>query len=124
MSRINTVDNIEELSLNEIEERKKYMYEKMSKRRRKFVDRVGYENWDPFAAPFDPIDLRQDRSGYTSDQLTQLFIRETGNAQNQEFIDAVNEFNVMLVMNFEKVRPVFEYCLWYNEHLKKHGIKP
>jgi hypothetical protein len=30
----------------------------------------------------------------------------------------------MLVMNFEKVRPVFEYCLWYAEHLKKHGVKP
>lgn len=118
-------DNMyESLSPEEIESRKQYMYNKMSKRRRKFVDRMGYENWDPFAAPFDPIDIRKDMSGYTSDQLSQLFVHETGHSSNQEYIDAVNEFNVMLVMNFEKVRPVYEYCLWYAEHLKKHGIKP
>jgi len=119
----NTVD-INELSPDEMEERKRYMYEKMSKRRRKFVDRVGYENWEPFAAPFDPIDLRQEMSGLTSDQLTRMFVRDSGKDGNQEYIDAVNEFNVMLVMNFEKVRPVYEYCLWYAEHLKKRGITP
>ncbi len=112
------------LSPEEIEERKSYMYSKMSPRRRKFVDRVGYEKWDPFAAPFDPIDIRADQSGMTSDHLTQLFIKETGRNSNQEYLDAVSEFNVMLVMNFEKVRPVYEYCLWYAEHLKKQGITP
>ena len=116
--------NYENHSDEEIAERKRYMYEKMSKRRRKFVDRMGYENWDPFAAPFDPIDIRTDRSGFTSDQLTQLFVRHSGKSTNDEYIDAVSEFNVMLVMNFEKVRPVFEYCLWYAEHLKKRGITP
>lgn len=116
--------NYEDLSPEEIEKRKQYMYDKMSPRRRKFVDRMGYENWDPFAAPFDPIDIRKDRTGLTSDQLSHLFIQHSGKRSNQEYIDAINEFNVMLVMNFEKVRPVFEYCLWYAEHLKKHGIKP
>ena len=116
--------NYENLSPEEIAERKRYMYDKMSSRRRKFVDRMGYENWDPFAAPFDPIDIRTDRSGMTSHQLTQFFISSSGKSSNQEYIDAVNEFNVMLVMNFEKVRPVFEYCLWYAEHLRKRGIEP
>lgn len=116
--------NYEEISDQEIAERKQYMYEKMSKRRRKFVDRMGYENWDPFAAPFDPIDLRKDKTGYTSHELSQLFIRYCGKVENQEYIDQVNEFNVMMVMNFEKVRPVYDYCLWYAEHCKKHGIEP
>lgn len=116
--------NYEEFSADELEERKSYMYSKMSPRRRKFVDRMGYDKWDPFAAPFDPIDIRMDKSGMTSDHLTQLFITESGKSKNQEYIDAVSEFNVMLVMNFEKVRPVYEYCLWYAEHLKKKGIKP
>lgn len=116
--------NYEELSSQEIADRKQYMYDKMSKRRRKFVDRMGYDNWDPFAAPFDPIDIRKDMSGFTSDQLSQMFVHQSGKSANQEYIDAVNEFNVMLVMNFEKVRPVFEYCLWYAEHLKKRGITP
>jgi len=116
--------NYENLSDEEIAERKRFMYDKMSPRRRKFVDRMGYENWDPFAAPFDPIDIRTDRSGLTSHQLTQRFITDSGKMINQEYIDAINEFNVSLVMNFEKVRPIFEYCLWYAEHLKKRGIQP
>jgi hypothetical protein len=116
--------NNDDFTPEQLAERKLYMYEKMSPRRRKFVDRMGFENWDPFAAPFDPIDIRRDRAGFTSDQLTQLFMRHCGKNANQEYTDAVNEFNVMLVMNFEKVRPVFEYCLWYAEHLKKHGVKP
>ena len=56
--------------------------------------------------------------------MTQLFIRESGKNSNQEYIDQVNEFNVMMVMNFEKVRPVFDFCLWYAEHCKKHGVEP
>lgn len=116
--------NFEDISPDEMEDRKQYMYEKMSKRRRKFVDRMGYENWDPFAAPFDPIDIRTDKTGYTSHQLTRLYIAESGMHDNQEYIDQINEFNVMMVMNFEKVRPIYEYCIWYEEHLKKHGVKP
>ncbi|WP_243545527.1 hypothetical protein [Pseudodesulfovibrio tunisiensis] len=111
------------LTPQEIEERKRFMYEKMSPRRRKFVDRIGYDKWDPFAAPFDPIDIRTDTSGHTAHQLTQLFIRDMGSQVNQEFIDAVSEFNVMLCMNFEKVRPIYEYCLWYSRFLEKQGIK-
>ncbi|HKI81094.1 MAG TPA: hypothetical protein VKA04_05565 [Pseudodesulfovibrio sp.] len=116
--------NYEEMPDHEVEARKKFMYEKMSPRRRKFVDRMGYENWDPFQAPFDPIDIRVEKTGLTQTQLTQLFIRESGKHLNQEYIDQINEFNVMLVMNFEKIRPIFDFCLWYAEHCKKHGVEP
>ncbi|WP_338667529.1 hypothetical protein [Pseudodesulfovibrio methanolicus] len=116
--------NYEEMPDHEVEARKRFMYEKMSPRRRKFVDRMGYENWDPFQAPFDPIDIRVEKTGLTQTQLTQLFIRESGKHMNQEYIDQINEFNVMLVMNFEKIRPVYDFCLWYAEHCKKHGVQP
>jgi hypothetical protein len=119
-----SMKNPEDLSPQEVEERKRYMYEKMSKRRRKFVDRMGYENWDPFAAPFDPIDIRTDKTGRTAHQLTADYMSSIGKQANQEYIDAINEFNVMLVMNFEKVRPLYDYCLWYKDELKKRGITP
>lgn len=32
----------------------------MNPRRRKFVDRIGYDNWDPFQKPNDPLDVRLD----------------------------------------------------------------
>ena len=38
--------------LNEEQEQlKREIYERMNPRRRKFVDRIGYDNWDPFQKP-------------------------------------------------------------------------
>ncbi len=112
------------LSPEEIEVQKRYMYEKLSPRRRRFVDKIGYDEWDPFAKPFDPIDLRQDVTGRTSQQLCEEFIREVHANRNSEYAQAAAEFGVMLVMNFEKVRPIFDFCVWYNEMLAKEGKKP
>ena len=40
--------------LNEEQEQlKREIYERMNPRRRKFVDRIGYDNWDPFQKPND-----------------------------------------------------------------------
>ncbi|WP_147820974.1 hypothetical protein [Salidesulfovibrio onnuriiensis] len=111
-------------SQEDFEAQKKVIYEKMSARRRKFVDRMGYENWDPFAKPFDPIDIRTDATGHTAHQLTHLFMASMEKQPNQEYLDAINEFNVMLVMNFEKVRPLYDYCLWYEKYCKSKGITP
>lgn len=112
------------LTPEELEEQKQLMYNKMSPRRRKFVDRIGFDKWNPFEKPFDPIDIRTDATGHTAHQLTHLYLRDKGAQLNQEYVDAINEFNVMLVMNFEKVRPIYDYCLWYEELTRKRGIKP
>ncbi|CCO25151.1 hypothetical protein [Maridesulfovibrio hydrothermalis] len=111
------------MTAEEIEEQKKMMYEKFSPRRRKFVDKIGYDEWDPFQLPFDPIDLRQDITGKTSQQLCEEFCREVHASRNSEYAQAAAEFGVMLVMNFEKVRPIFDFCVWYNELLKREGKK-
>lgn len=109
------------LTPEQIEEQKRIMYEKLSPRRRRFVDKIGYDEWDPFALPFDPIDLRQDITGRTSQQLCEQFIRETRSSNDPEYTQAASEFGVLLVMNIERVRPVFDFCVWYNELLKKEG---
>lgn len=114
----------DKLTFSQMEEQKRAIYEKMSPRRRKFVDRLGYENWDPFAKPFDPIDIRTDATGHTAHQLTHMYMKELGTQLNDEYLDAINEFNVSLVMNFEKVRPIYDYCLWYEKMCREQGIKP
>ena len=50
---------------------KRLFYERMSPRRRRFVDRIGYDNWDPFEAPKEPMDIRKDVSQRTAQQLVQ-----------------------------------------------------
>ena len=61
---------------DEQEQLKREIYEKMSPRRRKFVDRIGYENWDPFQKPNEPLDMRMDVTRRTTQQLVSAFLRE------------------------------------------------
>ncbi len=107
----------------QLEAMKKDLYERLNVRRRKFIDRIGYAKWDPFQVPFDPIDIRKDETGRTAKELNALFMQSLGDNPSPDYEQAVAEFNVMLVMNKEKIRPVFDYCLWYAEHLKRNGIE-
>lgn len=110
-----------DLPPEEREALKRAIYEKISPRRRKFIDRMGYDNWDPFQEPFDPLDIRKDATGYTAQELGELFIRSREEKAPPELVQAVQEFTVTLVANPERVRGIFEFCVWYDEHLQRHG---
>ncbi len=112
-----------DLTPEQIEERKRHMYDNMAPRRRKFVDRIGYENWDPFPMPFDPIDIRVDATGHTAQELTLKFMAERGKGVGPDFLPAITEFTITLVSNPERIRPLFEFCHWYREQLENRGLK-
>lgn len=106
----------------QLEEQKRAMYEGLSPRRRRFVDRIGYENWDPYQAPFDPIDIRTDALGMTTHDLLKRYSRTLPSAPDPDYMQTLSEFMVLLVMNIEKVRPILEFSDWYNAQLKSRGI--
>lgn len=106
----------------QLEEQKRVMYEGLSPRRRRFVDRIGYENWDPYQAPFDPIDLRTDALGMTTHDLLNHYFRTLPAVPDPDYMQTLSEFMVLLVMNIEKVRPILEFSDWYNAQLKSRGI--
>jgi hypothetical protein len=108
---------------DDYEAQKRAIYEKMSPRRRKFVDRIGYEAWDPFAKPFDPIDIRRDVTGHTAHELTTMFLRSLEREPEQDYVDAISELNVTLVTIPDRVRPLFEFCRWYAQLLEARGLK-
>jgi hypothetical protein len=112
-----------DLPPEEREALKRAIYEKISPRRRKFIDRMGYEEWDPFQQPFDPIDIRKDKTGLTAQQLSDAFLRAQETPPAPQIVQAVREFAITLVANPERVRGVYEFCVWYNEHLKQHDRK-
>ena len=114
-------DHYEGPTPSEVLEQKKLLYEKMTPRRRKFVDRIGFDNWDPFQAPFDPIDIRKECTGYTSQELTELFLRSREKRPGPDYASTVAEFNVLLVTNTDRVKPIFDFCIWYAEHLARYG---
>ena len=63
-----------EFSADEAARRKKAVFDSMSERRQKHILKRGYDRWDPFEEPKDPIDIRKDKTKRT----TQMLVRERG----------------------------------------------
>lgn len=112
-----------DLTPEEIDIQKRAIYDKMSPRRRKFVDRLGYENWDPFQLPFDPIDIRREQTGLTANELVDAFLETLSEKPSPDFVQSVREFAILLLHNKERVKPVFEFCSWYSKRLETQGQK-
>lgn len=110
--------------LNEEQEKlKREIYDKMNPRRRKFVDRIGYANWDPFQQPNDPLDLRTDISRRTTGRLVNEFLRDAAQKgrRGDDYAKGALECALGVVSRDEKYMGIFEFCLWYHELLKKEG---
>lgn len=110
--------------LNEEQEGlKRDIYEKMSPRRRKFIDRIGYENWDPFQKPNDPLDIRLDVTKRTTQQLVREFLQlaaKKGQYSNDYGRGAL-ECALGVVNKDEKYLGIMDFCLWYRDLLQKEG---
>lgn len=112
----------------EEEKLKRELYEKIPARRRKFIDRIGYDNWDPFPGN-EPIEIRTDITKRTAQQLMQEFIRSkkceaqlAGESDPSEaFIQGAMEAAMGVVNRQDKFLGVYEFAAWYNELLKKEG---
>ncbi|SKA77232.1 hypothetical protein [Desulfobaculum bizertense] len=107
----------------ELEAQKKVMYEKMSPRRRKFIDRIGYENWDPFQIPNEPMDIRRDDTNRTIEMLVKQFLREQGQVQKvgASYSRGALEVAMGIVNKDERYRAMYDFCVWYNDLLKREG---
>ena len=110
--------------LNEEQEQlKREIYEKMNPRRRKFVDRIGYENWDPFQKPNDPLDIRLDTTKRTTQQLVREFLQLAAKKgpYSNDYGRGALECALSVVNKDEKYMGIFDFCLWYHDLLKKEG---
>ncbi|MFV0423136.1 hypothetical protein [Oleidesulfovibrio sp.] len=107
----------------EQEEQKRFIYEKMSPRRRKFIDRIGYAKWDPFQKPNDPLDIRQDITKRTTQQLIREFLQTRNHSDyTNEYGKGALECALGIINRDEKYRGIFDFCIWYHELLEKEGF--
>jgi len=87
------------------------------------VDRIGYDNWDPFQKPNEPLDMRTDVSQRTTQQLVNEFLKDAakkgpyGNAYSK----GATECALGVVNRDEKYMGIFDFCRWYYDLLKKEG---
>jgi len=111
-----------ELSLGEAEHRKKAVFDNMSPRRQKHILKKGYDKWDPFEEPKDPIDIRKDKTRRTTQDLVREFLQtRSGEAQNNAFNRGVLEIALGLVNGDDRFRGMYEFACWYRELLIKEG---
>jgi len=108
--------------LQEIEIKKKAIFDSMAPRRQKHILKRGYDRWDPFEEPKDPIDIRKDKTKRTSQQLVREFLQQ---CSHQDYSNAygrgVLEFCIGLVNEDDRFRGMYEFALWYNQLLKREG---
>ncbi len=107
------------LSTLEVETRKKAIFDQMSPRQQKVVLRKGYERWDPFVEPNDPIDLRKGKMKATATELAKAFLVSCSpEAYSNSFGQGVWEICLGLVNDDEKYRGMYEFAVWHAQQLK------
>ncbi len=106
----------------EIEEKKKAIFDAMGKRGQRQIMKKGYEKWNPFAEPKDPIDIRKDKTKRTSQVLIREFLSSVDHEEySNSFAEGAFEMCLGIVNEEEKIRGMFEFAAWYAELLRKEG---
>jgi len=113
-----------EFSPDEAERRKKMVFDGMSSRRQQHILKKGYEKWDPFQEPKDPIDIRKDKTKRTTQMLVREFLQtRPSEAENNAYNRGVLEMALGIVNSEDRFRGMFEFARWYQEILKKEGLE-
>ena len=94
----------------EQEKLKREIYERMNPRRRKFIDRIGYDEWDPFQKPNDPMDIRVDPSKRTTQQLFRGFMHSLGErTEGNDFNKGALDCALGIVNRDERYLGIYEF---------------
>lgn len=114
-----------EFSPEEAEERKKAVFDSMSPRRQKHIlNKIGYDKWDPFQEPKDPIDIRKDKSKRTTQMLVREFLqsRESEGYSNA-YGRGVLEMALGIINEEERFIGMYEFACWYRDLLRREGVE-
>lgn len=114
-------DSTPQLLNEEQEALKRDMFEKLNPRQRKYIERIGYENWDPFQKPNDPMELRMDVSKRTTQQLMREFLQSHTGKMSNEYGQGALESAVGIINRDEKTLGRYAFCAWYSDLLRREG---
>ena len=101
---------------SEGEARKRAIYESLSPRRRAFIDRIGYDQWNPFQEPKNPLELRGDAAKQAARQLTGEFLRSQPQEFSSAFAQGALECASGILSNDEKHLGAYGFCMWYHRN--------
>ena len=109
---------------SEEEQRKKAIFDSMAPKRQKHILKKGYDAWDPFQEPKDPIDIRKDKTKRTSQMLIREFLQ---NCKSEDYSNAYGRGVVEICMGMinadDRFQGMYEFACWYRDLLKKEGYE-
>lgn len=112
------------VSREEAEERKRVIYDSLGARNRRYIDRIGYEQWDPFEEPKDPIEIRRDPTKRTSQQLVREFLQSCPmEGYSNTYGRGVLDMCMGIINNDERYIGMLDFAHWYNDLLQREGKK-
>lgn len=113
---------MDKFSREDVDARKKAIFEKMSKRGQRRIMKMGFDQWDPFQAPKDPIDIRRDPTRRTAKMLLEDFYNSRSTQDfSLEYGQAILEVALGMVNQEDRARAIFDFCCWYRDLLEKEG---
>ncbi|CAB5146190.1 FIG00602249: hypothetical protein [Olavius algarvensis associated proteobacterium Delta 3] len=90
----------------------------MSPRRQKYILKKGYDKWDPFQEPKDPIDIRRDPTRRTTQQLVREFLQSrAGERYSNAYGRGVLEIALGIINDDDRFIAMYEFSCWYRELL-------
>jgi hypothetical protein len=98
---------------------KRAIYESLSSRRRMFIDRIGYDHWDPFQEPINPMKFRQSETQHATHLLVREFLRSRPETFYSAFGRGALECAQGIADDNEKYRGIYEFCIWRHELLQR-----
>lgn len=108
----------------EDDKRKKAVFDCMSPRRQRHILKKGYDQWDPFEEPKDPIDMRKDKTRRTSQSLIREFLQSRPiEAYSNDFGKGAFDICLGIINKEDRYLGMYEFSCWYNNLLKKEGYE-
>jgi hypothetical protein len=106
------------------ESRKKAIFDSMSSRSQHRILKKGYEKWNPFEEPKDPIDIRRDSTNRTTQQLVREFLQTSARENySNAYGQGVLEMALGIINDDDRFIGMFEFAKWYLDQLRK-GTDP
>ncbi len=108
----------------EEEIKKKAIFDSMSPRRREYLLKKGYDKWNPFEKPKDPIDIRKDKTRRTSQMLVREFLQTRSFEEySNEYGRGVLDICLGIINEEDKFKGMYDFACWYRDLLKMEGHK-
>ncbi len=105
--------------------RKRAVFDAMAPRRQKHILRRGYDKWDPFLEPKDPIEIRRDTTRRTSIELFREFLWSRENEKySNSYGQAVLDMALGLINSDDRYIAMYEFAVWYRALLESEGQQP